>query len=112
MRDALPEDDDKRLEFIFRELSAPIEDDGFTGKVMRRVTRNAFRRTAVLTLAGAIGVTIAAGPLLQVLNVAGHQMSATAGRWHELARVFDTPVLAGIALVALVAPAAWRWLEE
>jgi hypothetical protein len=112
MRDMLPEDDDKRLEFMFRELSAPIADDGFTRKVMGHVTRKAFRRAVVLTLAGAIGAAVAAGPLLQVLNLAGHEVSATAGRWHELAWLFDKPVLAGIAFIALVAPAAWRWLEE
>jgi hypothetical protein len=112
MHEPMPEDEDKRLELMFRELSAPIEDDGFSDAVMRRVSRTAWRRTALLTFAGAIGAVFAVQPLMQVLSLAGHEVAGAAGRWHELAWLIDKPVLIGVGLLALLGPAAWQWLED
>lgn len=112
MREPMPEDEDKRLELLLRELAAPVADEGFTARVMTRVAQRAWRRRVLLTVSGAIGAAFALGPLLQVLNVASHEAAGIAGRWHDLAWLMDKPVLVGIGLIALIAPATWRWLED
>lgn len=112
MREPMPEDEDKRLELMLRELAAPVADDGFTARVMTRVSHSAWRRRVLLAVAGAIGAAFALGPLLQVLNLASREAADIAGRWHDLAWLMDKPVLVGVGLIALIGPATWRWLED
>jgi hypothetical protein len=112
MREPMPEDEDKRLEMMFRELAAPVADDGFSARVMTRVSQTAWRRRVLLTVSGAIGAAFAVSPVLTLLNLASHEVAGAAGRWHELTWLMDKPVLVGVALIALIGPVTWRWLEE
>jgi len=108
MRDPLPEDEDRRLELLFREAAAPVADDGFTDKVMRRVARRAWTRWLVLAGAGAAGLAIAWQPLWQLVG----SLDALVARWPELVVYLHRPYVLAAALAVLALNAVLRTVEE
>ena len=85
MRDAMPEDEDKRLEMLFRAAADPVADDGFSAAVMRRVSRGAWRRRLVLAAAGAAGLAVASQPVWNLSITLGRDLGHLGGRWAEFA---------------------------
>jgi hypothetical protein len=65
MVDRLKDKEDARLKALFR--SEPIEDDGFSERVMARVRRGIWIRRWTLPIAVLIGGLIAAKPAAQIL---------------------------------------------
>jgi hypothetical protein len=119
----LPEDEDRRLELLFREGAAPVPDDGFSDRVMHRIGRRAWRRRLILGVAGAAGVAIGwqplwnlAGWLSRQLVAGGDQLTALGGRLGasspELTGILQSRYALYAAALALVVPGVMRWLEE
>lgn len=108
----LPEDEDRRLEMLFRPAASPVADDGFSATVMRRVARRAWRRRLLLSAAGAAGLAVAWQPVWTIAVLLGQVLAQLGSRWPELAWVLQSPwaIAAGLLLVA--APGVLRWLEE
>jgi hypothetical protein len=65
MAERLKDKQDARLEALFR--SEPVEDDGFSERVVSRVRRGIWIRRWTLPLAALIGGLIAAEPAAQLL---------------------------------------------
>ena len=66
MADRLKDEQDMLLESLFR--SEPVQDDGFTVRVVSRVRRQMWVRRVSLPLAIAIGALISARPIVQLVN--------------------------------------------
>ena len=66
MADRLKDDEDLKLESLFR--SQPVQDAGFSVKVVSRVRRRIWVRRLAMPVAIAIGTLIAAKPLLQLAS--------------------------------------------
>jgi hypothetical protein len=66
MAERLKDREDLRLEAMF--ASAPIGDDGFSGRVMSRIRRQIWVQRLTLPIAFVIGAAIAARPLLQLVE--------------------------------------------
>ncbi len=112
MRSSLPEDEDRRLEMLFRPAASPVADDGFSATVMRRVARRAWHRRLVLATAGAVGLAIAWQPVWNIAVLLGQQLAQLGSRWPELAWVLQSPLAIAAGLLLIAAPGIFRWLEE
>jgi hypothetical protein len=112
MRDPLPEDEDKRLEILFRAAAEPVADDGFTDAVMGRVAHRVWRRRLVVAAAGAAGVVIASQPIWNLSLALSREIAQLAGRWAELGWALQNPLVLAAGVLLIGAPAALRWLEE
>lgn len=66
MADRLKDDEDLKLESLFR--SQPVQDDSFSVRVVSRVRRRIWVRRLAMPVAITIGTLIAAKPLLQLVN--------------------------------------------
>jgi hypothetical protein len=66
MADRLKDEEDRKLEALF--ASEPIADDGFSSRVMARVRRQIWVRRLSLPLAFVVGASIAARPLMQLVD--------------------------------------------
>ena len=66
MADRLKDDTDLKLESLLR--SQPVQDDGFSVKVVSRVRRRIWVRRLALPVAITVGTLIAAKPLLQLAS--------------------------------------------
>ena len=66
MADRLKDEEDRKLESLF--ASEPIADDGFSSRVMARVRRQIWVRRLSLPLAFVLGASIAARPLMQLVD--------------------------------------------
>jgi hypothetical protein len=108
----LPEDEDRRMEMLFRAAAEPVADDGFSVTVMRRVARRAWRRRLVLTTAGAAGLAVAWQPVWTIAVLLGQSLAQLGGRWPELAWVLQSPLAMAAGLLVIGAPGFFRWLEE
>ena len=67
MADRIKDKEDLALEALFR--SDPVQDDGFTAKVMAQVRRTIWVRRLSMPIAVAIGAAISAKPLIQAVTV-------------------------------------------
>lgn len=66
MADRLKDREDLRLEALFE--SAPIADDGFSGRVMTRIRRQIWVQRLTLPVAFVVGAAISARPLMQLID--------------------------------------------
>jgi hypothetical protein len=73
MAERLKDDADKRLESLFR--SEPVEDSGFSINVMKNVRRRIWVQRLSLPVAIAIGLAIAAKPILQLVGAIPNLMT-------------------------------------
>ena len=112
MRDPMPEDEDKRLELLFRAAAQPVADDGFSDAVMRRVARRMWQRRLALAAAGAAGVAVASQPIWNLSLALSRELAHFAGRWPEVGWVLQNPLALAAGVVLIAAPAALHWLEE
>jgi len=67
MAERLKDSEDLRLEALFR--SDPVQDDGFSARIISRVRRRSWVRRLSLPTAFAIGILIAAKPLMQLAGL-------------------------------------------
>ena len=112
MRNVMPEDEDQRLNMLFRPAAEPVADDGFSAAVMRHVARRAWRRRLVLATAGAAGLAVAWQPVWNIAVLLGQALAQLGGRWPEIAWVLQSPFALAGGLVLIAAPGFLRWLEE
>ncbi len=67
MAERLKDSDDLKLEALFR--SEPVQDDGFSARIVSRVRRRMWVRRLSLPTAFVIGLAIAAKPLMQIADL-------------------------------------------
>jgi len=67
MADKIKDAEDRLLESMFR--SEPIDDDGFSDRIVTRIRRHIWLRRLALPIAMLTGAAIAIKPLLQVVAV-------------------------------------------
>ena len=67
MADKIKDAEDRLLESMFR--SEPIDDDGFSDRIITRIRRHIWLRRLALPIAMLTGAAIAIKPLLQVVAV-------------------------------------------
>ena len=82
MADRLKDKEDTRLEALFR--SEPIEDDGFSERVVSRVRRGMWIRRWTLPVAMLVGGLIAAKPTAEILLAMSEVLSAMTGGFQAL----------------------------
>ena len=112
MPDPLPEDEEKRLEILFRAAAGPVADDGFTDAVTHRVSRRVWRRRLVLTAAGAVGAAVALQPAWELSLRLGQQLAHLGMQWTSFAWVLQSPVTIGAGILVIAGPGVLQWLEE
>jgi hypothetical protein len=66
MADRLKDDDDTRLESLFR--SAPVRDDGFSARIVSRVRRKLWVQRLSLPVAFVVGGALSIKPMLQLVS--------------------------------------------
>lgn len=67
MAEKIKDAEDRLLESLFQ--SAPIKDDGFSDRIVKKVRRQLWLRRLTLPIAAAVGGAIAIRPLAEVVSV-------------------------------------------
>jgi hypothetical protein len=115
MADRLKDSEDLKLEALFR--SEPVEDDGFSDRVVSRVRRRMLVQRFSLPTAFVIGAIIAAKPLMQLGTLVPKLVGIVP---QGLARLFEFPladmfqgttIILGVMLLAAMMMIG-RMLEE
>jgi hypothetical protein len=106
------DDEDQRLQMLFRPAAEPVADAGFSTGVMRRVARRAWRRRLVLATAGATGLAVAWQPVWNIAVLLGQELAYLGSRWPELAWVLQNPFAIAAGLLLVAGPGILQWLEE
>lgn len=115
MAERIKDETDRALEQLFR--SGPIDDDGFSDRVMLRVRRHVWVRRLAMPVALVIGALVGLKPLLDSVAVLSALFSPLAEKMMmtdgiSLAFLADLPtLLVGIMLAASVLMIG-RMLEE
>ena len=112
MADRMKDAEDRLLESMFE--SAAIEDDGFSDRIVRRIRRRVWIRRLALPVGAVIGVSIAAGPMMDlaqlianVSNIMPQQMFTLPTDWLPQMNIF---LLAG--MIAATAYIGVQALED
>lgn len=112
-------DDESRLSELFEALTPPLEDEGFSTLVARRIKRRRWVRRAVLGTAVIVGGALALGPLselavlisgLPILLSEGLVTVATS--WNDPSWLAQNRVILVLGLLAVAAPGAIRLAER
>jgi hypothetical protein len=101
---------DERLEQLFGSLNEDLPAHEFKERVFRRIERADRIRYLVLTVAGAVGLAIAARPLLDLLRVSEGALEILIMTWRDIDWTAD-PTAVAIALLLVILPGIVRWLE-
>lgn len=116
MVDRLKDKEDLKLESLFR--SSPIEDAGFSGRVVSRIRRQIWIRRLALPIAFVVGGAVAVKPLSQLVMALYGVVAAMPqkiGSRAEISSIFEIPHLSTIVLGLLllgVVLATTRLLED
>ena len=117
-RPATPEEEG-RLSELFETLTPPLEDEGFSAAVVRRIRRRVWLRHAVLGTAVIVGGALALGPLselsvllsgLSVLLSEGLVTVATS--WNDPAWLARNRMVLILSLLAVASPGAIHLLDR
>lgn len=117
-RSVTPEEEG-RLSELFEVLTPPLEDEGFSALVARRIRQRRWMRRAVLGTAVVVGGVLALGPLselsvlvsgLPVLLSDGLVTVATS--WNDPAWLAQNRMILILVLLAVASPGAIRLLER
>lgn len=110
MGDYRMDDDDRRLQALF--AHSPLDDNGFSERVVHQLERRARLRRLLLPMAVLAGGLIAARPALQLvgrLTVELQGISTTVLNLSEAISYFPAALAVAAALAGV---AALRWLER
>ena len=131
-RPVTPEEEG-RLSELFEAFTPPLEDEGFSANVVRRIRRRAWLRRVVLGTAVIVGGALALGPLSELsvliseLSVLISELSVlisglpvllsdglvtVATSWNDPAWLAQNRVALLLALLAVASPGAIRLLER
>ncbi|MYF68830.1 MAG: hypothetical protein F4181_02070 [Proteobacteria bacterium] len=124
-RPVTPEEEG-RLSALFETLTPPLEDEGFSAGVVRRIRRRVWLRRAVLGTAVIIGGVLALGPLSELsvliselsVLIAGlpvllsEDLVTVATSWNDPAWLAQNRVALILVLLAVASPGAIRLLER
>ena len=112
-------EEEGRLSELFETLTPPLEDEGFSADVLRRIRRRAWLRRAVLGTAAIVGGVLALGPLseLSVLlsglpALLSEGLVTVATSWNDPAWLAQNRVVLILAVLAASVPGAIRLLER
>ena len=115
----LTPDEEGRLSELFATLTPPLEDEGFSADVLRRIGRRAWLRRAVLGTAVVVGGVLALGPLseLSILlsglpALLSEGLVTVATSWNDPAWLAQNRVVLILAVLAASVPGAIRLLER
>ena len=115
MADKLKDEEDTRLESLFR--SEPVRDDGFSLRVVSRVRRKMWVRRLSLPIAFVIGIAVSAKPLIQLAGALPNLLGSVpvSGISMENLPISSFPqtstIIMGVMLLATVLMAS-RMLED
>lgn len=82
MADWKKDAEDRLLETMF--AVEPIDDDGFSERIVRRIRRGIWVRRLALPIAMLAGVAVAARPAMQLVEVATALLDVLPSRWTTL----------------------------
>jgi hypothetical protein len=102
---------DTRLNELFASLNEDLPGGEFRDQVFRRIQRAERIRYLVLGGAAALGLVMAAGPLLDLLALGVRELAALLMAFRESDWSPDPTLVAALLLLALV-PGLVRWLER
>ena len=112
-------EEEGRLSELFEALTPPLEDDGFSALVVRRIRRRRWVRRAVLGTAAVVGGVLALGPLseLSVLlsgvpALLSEGLITAATSWNDRAWLAQNRLILIMAVLAASMPAAIRLLDR
>ena len=108
----VPVEEERRLSKLFQPLNPPLEDEGFSGTVLRRIRRRLWLRQIVLGTAAVVGCVLALGPLFELAVLLSEGLVTAATRWNDPAWLTQNQVLVIAALLVLAVPGAVRLLER
>ena len=112
-------EEESRLSELFETLTPPLEDEGFSALVVRRIGRRLWVRRVVLGTAVVVGGVLALGPLselsvlisgLPVLLSDGLVTVATS--WNDPAWLTQNRMILILAVLAASMPGAIRLLDR
>ena len=117
-RPVTPEEEGRIAE-LFETLTPPLDDEGFSATVLRRIRRRVWLRRAVLGTAAVVGGVLALGPLseLSVLISAvpvllSDGLITVATSWNDPAWLAQNRMVLIMVLLAVASPGAIRLLER
>ena len=112
-------EEEGRLSELFEALTPPLEDDGFSALVVRRIRRRRWVRRAVLGTAVVAGGVLALGPLseLSVLisglpALLSEGLITVATSWNDPAWLAQNRMILILAVLAASMPGAIRLLDR
>lgn len=112
-------DDENRLSELFEALTPPLEDEGFSALVARRIRRRQWVRRAALGAAVVVGGALALGPLSELaVLISGlpillsEGLVAVATSWSDPAWLAQNREILILGLLAVAAPGAIRLAER
>ena len=108
-----------RLSELFQALTPPVEDEGFSASVVRRIRRRAWLRRMVLGAAVVVGGVLAFGPLseLSVLLsgvpvLLSDGLITVATSWNDPAWLAQNRLVLVMVVLAASIPGAIRLLDR
>jgi len=117
-RPVTPEEEG-RLSELFQALTPPVEDEGFSASVVRRIRRRAWLRRMVLGAAVVVGGVLAFGPLseLSVLLsgvpvLLSDGLITVATSWNDPAWLAQNRLVLVMVVLAASIPGAIRLLDR
>ena len=117
-RPVTPEEEG-RLSELFEALTPPLEDEGFSANVLRRIRRRVWLRRVVLGTAVVVGGALALGPLseLSVLLsgvpvLLSDGLITVATSWNDPAWLAQNRMVLMLAILAVSMPGAIRLLDR
>ncbi len=112
-------EEEVRLSAIFETLTPPLEDEGFSAIVTRRIRRRVLLRRVVLGAAVFIGGVLALGPLFELsVQISGLSVLLSEGlvsvatSWNDPAWLAQNRMVLILVVLAVASPGAVRLLER
>ena len=115
----LTPEEEGRLSELFVALTPPLEDEGFSSIVVRRIRRRAWLRRAVLGAAVIVGGVLALGPLSELsVLISGvplllsENLVTVATSWNDPAWLAQNRMVLIMVVLAASIPGAIRLLDR
>jgi len=105
-------EEEGRLSELFKALTPPLEDEGFSALVVRRIRRRRWVRRAVLGTAALVGGALALGPLSELSVLLSEGLITVATSWNDPAWLAQNRMILILAVLAASMPGAIRLLDR